>query len=570
MGTHISTIQYQRGSIETIHDLFQERVRQSSDQVAYRHHDADRDTWLDTTWSEMSQRVAACRQSMTEWGAVAGDRCAILAENSPDWVCADQTAFAMGMITVPLFYNDRVENMAHVLIHSQTRFLVINRKEQWELLQPLMQDSYLDMVILAESFELIWAREGKAKRATTDLPDDLATIIYTSGTTGFPKGVMLTHKNIIGNAEGCNAVSRVLPQDLLLSFLPLSHAFERTVGYYLPMMTGSTVAFARSVLTLQEDLLTIQPSIIITVPRMFEKVDARFSEKLSKASPVMRGLVALAEKVGYAHFERQQGRAGWGLGELLYPLLDKLVGKKVRNSLGGRLRLAVSGGAPLASSIAKRYLAFGIPILQGYGLTECSPVVCSNTLESNDPTSVGHVLIKTEVRTDEESGELLVKGPGIMLGYWQQPEETAEVIDEGGWFHTGDIARIQDNKIYITGRIKDIIVLSNGENLPPTDVEEAIAKDPWIDQVMVVGEGRPYLIALIVPSLLGEHAGKRVLLGRISKDMHAFPGYEKVKDIIICTEPWTVEDGQLTPTMKLRRQHILEQFSDEIQRIYDM
>ncbi len=561
-------IRFEHGRIDTIYDLFCERVRRTPDKVAYRYFDADKERWKELTWMEMAGHVGRRSEQLRSWGAKAGDRCAILSANSPFWVCADQAAASLKMITVPLFYNDREENMAQVIRHAQVRFLIIRQEQQWQLLQPHLQDSCLEKVILAESFELIWSNDHPEKCEQVEVPENLATIIYTSGTTGFPKGVMLTHKNILENARGANAVSNVYPEDLFLSFLPLSHAFERTVGYYLPMMAGSTVAFARSVLTLQEDLVTIQPTMLVTVPRMFEKVNARFSEKLASASALMQGLVALAEKLGYSNFERRQGRKGWYCGILLFPLLDKLVGSKVRKSLGGRLRVAVSGGAPLAPSIARRFLGFGIPIIQGYGLTECSPVVSSNSLESNQPASVGDVLIETEVRTDSETGELLVKGPGIMLGYWRQPEATAEVIDKDGWFHTGDIARIEEGKIYITGRIKDIIVLSNGENLPPTDVEEAIALDPWIDQVMVVGEGRPFLTALIVPSELGKDADKQTMLSRISKAMHAFPGYEKVKDIIICQEPWTVEDGQLTPTMKLRRQKVLEQFSNEIEQLY--
>jgi len=228
----------------------------------------------------------------------------------------------------------------------------------------------------------------------------------------------------------------------------------------------------------------------------------------------------------------------------------------------------VSGGAPLSTSIGRRYLGFGVPIIQGYGLTECSPVVSSNHLDRNDPASVGAPLLHTDVKIAEVDGELLIKGPGLMLGYWQQPEATHDAIDEDGWLHSGDLAKIVDGQVYITGRLKDILVLSNGEKVPPTDIEDAILQDNWVDQVMVIGEGRPFLVALIVPSKQSLNADKEAFIERLAKDMCAFPGYEKIKDIVVCDKPWTVEQGLLTPTLKLRRQHILAQYAVEIESIY--
>ncbi|MDX8388120.1 MAG: long-chain fatty acid--CoA ligase [Ghiorsea sp.] len=556
-------------AITTLYSLFTERVRRTPLTTAYRSYETKTDSWVDMTWLEVNEKVAQRAHLFNEYGGIEGDRCAILSENSPGWVSTDLACFAQKLITVPLFYNDRPENIAHVILDSGATFLVVSDVVVWNALEPLIEDTQLKKVIAMDTFEVIWSRDTDSSPKQMSLPDNLATIIYTSGTTGSPKGVMLTHENILSNARGANDVSTVYPDDLFLSFLPLSHAFERTVGYYLPMMMGATVAFARSILTLQEDLLSIKPTMIITVPRMFEKVNARFSEKLLAAPAFKRGLVAMAEAVGYQHFEREQNRDCWRIKSVLYPLLDHMIGKKVRASLGGRLRVAVSGGAPLSTSIAKRFLGLGVPIIQGYGLTECSPVVCSNRLDSNDPASVGHALLNTEVMVDSESGELLVRGTGIMLGYWQEPEATSAAIDTNGWFHTGDIAKIVNDRIYITGRIKDILVLSNGEKLPPTELEDAISQDLWVDQVMVVGEGKPFLVALVVLSELGSGVTKEALLKRIAKDLHAFPGYEKIYDIIICSEPWTVEEGLLTPTMKLRRAQILIKYQEQVQEIYD-
>ncbi|MDQ7001123.1 MAG: long-chain fatty acid--CoA ligase, partial [Ghiorsea sp.] len=514
-------------------------------------------------------RVNACASLLKTLGMVERDRVAILMENCPDWVVSDQAALSLNMITVPLFHNDRPENMAYVLHDSGARVLFIDHLEHWQKLQPALQEHKLEVVILVKTLDVLWQKDGERQDlGHQNIPASLATIVYTSGTTGNPKGVMLSHQSILENASAAYAVSNIYPSDTFLSFLPLSHAFERTVGYYLPMLSGATVAFARSILTLQEDLVSIAPTVMVTVPRMFEKIDARLEEKLAQASKFKQGLVKLAEDVGFRHFEIQQGKKCWHINQLLYPLLDKMVGSKVRTSLGGRLRVAVSGGAPLSTAIGRRYLGFGVPIIQGYGLTEYSPVVSSNRLQRNNPACVGEPLQHTEVNVAKDNGELLIRGAGVMLGYWQQDEATHAMIDEDGWLHSGDIAKIVDGQIYITGRIKDILVLSNGEKVPPTDIEDALLKDSWVDQVMVVGEGKAFLVALIVPSEQGKSVDKRAFIQRFSKDLHAFPGYEKIKGVVVCETPWTIEEGLLTPTMKLRRVHVLDKYQTEVDKVY--
>jgi len=569
MSKNLEPILYRKSEVETLHTLFCERVRRTPDAIAYRKYDVDDEVWLEISWQAMSGRVTQCADTLKSLGAFARDRVAILLENSPNWVVAEQSSLSLNLITVPLFYNDREENMAYVIHDSNARFLFVGRQEQWDKLQPVLPDCALEAVILMNPFSVIWKKEAEHKDLGNQfIPASLATIVYTSGTTGNPKGVMLSHASILENASAAYAVSNIYPSDIFMSFLPLSHAFERTVGFYLPMLSGATVAFARSILTLQEDLLTIKPTAIVTVPRMFEKINERLEEKLSQASAFKQGLVKLAEKVGYRHFQIQQKQKSWHINQLLYPLLDYMVGSKVRASLGGNLRVAVSGGAPLSTSIGRRYLGFGVPIIQGYGLTECSPVVSSNHLDRNDPASVGAPLLHTDVKIAEADGELLIKGPGLMLGYWQQPEATHEAIDAEGWLHSGDLAKIVDGQVYITGRLKDILVLSNGEKVPPTDIEDAILQDNWVDQVMVIGEGRPFLVALIVPSKQGLNADKEAFIERLAKDMCAFPGYEKIKDLVVCDKPWTVEQGLLTPTLKLRRQHILAEYADEIDAVY--
>jgi long-chain acyl-CoA synthetase len=375
-------------------------------------------------------------------------------------------------------------------------------------------------------------------------------------------------------------------EDLFLSFLPLSHTLERTAGYYLPVMSGSAVAYARSIPLLAEDLKTIRPTVLIAVPRIFERVFARIQNQMDKQSGLARALFRMTTAVGWHRFRRQQRRVGWHPRLLVWPLLKKLVADKVLEKLGGRLRMAVSGGAPLSISVAKTFIGLGVPILQGYGLTETSPVISVNLPEDNEPDSVGVPLNGVEVRVGDDE-ELLVKTPGMMLGYWNNHAATSEVIDPDGWLHTGDQARIENGHIYITGRIKDILVLSNGEKVPPMDMELAISLVPAIDQVLVIGEGEAYLSAILVlnpeqwPVLtnrfgldtdaeasLDNEKLHNYLLKEIRATLKDFPGYAKIRRLIVTLEPWTVDNGLLTPTLKVKRARVLDLFKDKITALY--
>jgi long-chain acyl-CoA synthetase len=377
-------------------------------------------------------------------------------------------------------------------------------------------------------------------------------------------------------------------QDSFLSFLPLSHTLERTAGYYLPMMAGSTVGFARSIPQLAEDLQHIRPTAIIAVPRIFERVYARVQEQMKGKSAIARMLFRMTLKVGFKEFEHRMGRRRWFPALLIHPLLRKLVSGKILDKLGGRLRVAVSGGAAISPEIARVFLGLGLPMLQGYGLTETSPVISVNPLNNIKPESVGVALRGVSVKIGEND-ELLVKTPGMMLGYWNNHAATAEMIDPEGWLHTGDQARIdEDGHIHITGRIKDILVLSNGEKFPPADMEMAIALDPLIEQVMVVGEGKPYLGALVVlnaelwngvaieydldPSSEASLRDPRLeseVLKRIRSKLKDFPGYAKIRRVALLLEPWTIENDLLTPTMKVKRQKVLAHYSEAIDSLYD-
>ncbi|MCB1881331.1 MAG: long-chain fatty acid--CoA ligase [Gammaproteobacteria bacterium] len=585
----------------TLPGLFRQRILKTPDHIAYRHFDAVSGSWRDTTWKEMGEATARWQAAFIKEGLQPGDRVGIMMPNCREWVMFDQATLGLGLINVPLFYNDRGGNLAYIAEDANLRLLVIEGEEQWKSiepvrnkltgveklisLQPIENSGADDRLCLADD----WLPEsGRAFQVDAALdPDGLATIVYTSGTTGQPKGVMLSHSNILCNTYDALMTTNAGSGDIMLSFLPLSHMLERTAGYYLAMLGDMTVAYARSVALLAEDLVSIRPTVLISVPRIYERVYARIREGLAEQPEIVRKLFTLAVDVGWKRFLRQQNRGEWSAALLLWPLLNKLVAGKVVAKLGGRLHTAISGGAPLQPEIARVFLALGVPLIQGYGLTETSPVLAVNQVEDNIPESVGKALARVELSVGAEN-ELLARGCPVMLGFWNRPEETARVIDRDGWLHTGDIGKIDARGyVYITGRLKDIIVLANGEKVSPADMELAIAMDSLVEQVMVLGEGRPFLSALIVPEQnqwnklitdLGlapesarnyqDHGVVGIVLQRICDQLRDFPGYAQIRAAALLNEPWSVENGLLTPTLKIKRSEVLARYDNEVHRLY--
>jgi long-chain acyl-CoA synthetase len=323
-------------------------------------------------------------------------------------------------------------------------------------------------------------------------------ILYTSGTTGKPKGVMLSHRNILSNAQSGLMVYDVYQEDSFLSFLPLSHMFERTCDYYLNVISGASIAFSRSIPQLAEDFRTIQPTIIFSVPRIYERFLAAINDQLKKASPTKRKMFDFAVETGWAKFEYEHGRGPWQPQFLLWPILKKLVAEKLLSRLGGKLKFAISGGAALSPAVAKVFVGLGLPICQGYGLSEASPLLTVNLLDKNDPTTIGLAVPGVELRVGD-NGALFARGPNVMMGYWNNPEATRAVLSEDGWLNTGDQVKIDEQGfVRITGRLKEIIVMGNGEKIPPVDMELAIQLDPLFEQILVYGEAKPYLAAVAV------------------------------------------------------------------------
>lgn len=584
----------------TLYGLFRERLARSPDHPAYRSYSAQSQEWYSTSWQEMATEIARWQKALSGEKLKPGDRVALNLRNCKEWVCFDQAAMGLGLVVVPLYPDDRPDNVAYILQDADVKCLFLQNSHQWKRLRPSLGQAHnLSRIIILHDDEDIleepavyashWLPvDGGSIRDWDADPHQLASIIYTSGTTGRPKGVMLSHHNMLSVAAASLQYFDIVPEDSFLSFLPLSHTLERTAGYYLPIMAGACVAYSRGIPQLADDLQLIKPSILIAVPRIFERFYTRLQTQLSEKDALSRLLFRATVNIGWNNFEYRQGRRGWHPGFIVLPLLNRLVARKVLDRLGGRIRLAISGGAPLPELVARQFIGLGLTLLQGYGLTELSPVVSVNEPDNNFPASVGRAIPGVTVKIGEHD-ELLVRGPGNMLGYWNNHKATAQTIDADGWLHTGDQARISDTgHIYITGRIKDILVLSNGEKVPPADMESAILADPLFEQALIVGEGKSYLSALLVLNgdkwfslarelnldpmdkrSLNDKALQQFVIQRLRQLLHDFPAYAKIRRVSLKLEAWTIENGLLTPTMKVKRAKVIEHYQDDIARLYE-
>jgi len=580
---HQSKQKISHKEMTTLSSIFKDRAFYSAQKIAYKQYDTESKTWQEYSWQSIAADIGRWQATLLKDGLKSGDKIAIMVSNSREWVTADQAALGLGLIVVPLYINDRVDNISYIINDAEIQCLLIENNAQLKLLTPIKnQLEKLKRVIcikpLGQNKNIFnnivsldeWLIKEESEFISIETsPDSLATIVYTSGTTGNPKGVMLSHRNILNNIYSGLSLVDVYSDDVFLSFLPLSHMLERTAGYYIAVVCGSTVAFSRSIPLLGEDLITIKPTVMISVPRIFERVYTKIKDKLAKESKFKNILFNIAIKLGWMKFQVTQRKRFWSPVLLFHPLLDKLVSEKVRQKMGGQLRFTICGGASLSEDIAQFFIGLGIPILQGYGLTETSPVIAVNTLENNVPKSVGMALDNIEVRISENN-ELLTRSDSVMLGYWHNEEASMEMIDQDGWLHTGDKAEIIDEHIFITGRIKDIIVLSNGEKVSPTDMELAISLSTLIEQVIIIGEAKPFLSAIVVtnkntPS--SDNLNKDVKKV-IDQALQGFPGYAKIRQFRISDTAWTIENGLMTPTMKLKRAKIEALHASLIEDMY--
>ncbi|MDH3561973.1 MAG: long-chain fatty acid--CoA ligase [Gammaproteobacteria bacterium] len=545
-------------------DLFLRRINETPEAPAYRQFTGS--SWRDWSWSEIGREVGRWRAALAREHLMPGDRVALCLRNRVEWVCFDQAAMSLQLVTVPLYFDDRPDNMAWCLNDAGVRLLLLEDEKMWKPIRDLTNsvERVVCLNLVGGADEKVASLSGWLP-AVADVPprspaaaDDLMTIVYTSGTTGRSKGVMLSHRNILSNVIASMHALPAYLSDRFLSFLPLSHTLERTCGYYAAIWAGAQTVYARSIGQLADDLYEQQPTALISVPRIFERIYSRMQEAMAPGS-LKRKLFDAATEVGWRRFRGESTFTD----KLVWPVLKTLVAKKLHRRLGGRMRMIIVGGAAFSPHLARVFIGLGLPIIQGYGLTETSPVLAANRMNDNDPTSVGRAIEGVELRCDEK-GELLARGPNIMSGYWNNPEATAAMIDGDGWLHTGDVAAIRGGNVYITGRVKEIIVLSNGEKVPPTDAEAAILRDAAFEQVMVIGEGRPKLGLLAV----SKFTDLKDLCRRANDKLHDFPGYTRIHHIARVDDSWTVENGLLTPTLKLKRNEIEKRFAREIEAMY--
>lgn len=587
------------------------RARQIPQTVALRQYDRKEKAWKDVTYASLDKQITAWRRALEALHLERGARVAILLNNSVDAVLADQAVLANGLIPVPLHAIDTPGSSAFILIDSQSSALITNKADRWGLIEKTnvpMPD--LKHVILTEETGInekdehrqilskdIWLASGKDIQELPEGPksEDLAAIVYTSGTTGRPKGVMLTHHNVVENviATLIHIAPAPKPGYIFLSFLPLSHTFERTAGYYLALGMGCTITYNRSIMLLAEDLRTVKPDVLISVPRIYEKIYARINEQLGKKPAIARWLFNCAVNVGWRKFCAENKlpvpKSPWQFADSFTgPILKKLVADKVLEQFGGNLKVAIAGGAALNGKVARVFGGLGLAPIQGYGMTEASPIIAGNSLTLNQPDTVGKLFSNLQMRLAPETHEIQIRGSSIMKGYWKRPEDTARVLDSEGWLSTGDIGEINETGLLrIKGRIKEIIVTSTGEKVPPVDLELALETDPLFSQAYVVGENKPFISAVTVlnpeewkklaaelkvsasEASLKLTSVRTAILKRVKAAAADFPHYALPRKVLLTLKPWTIENGLLTPTLKLKRTPLAKFFKKEIDEIYE-
>jgi long-chain acyl-CoA synthetase len=594
----------------TLAHMLQARVQQTPQLSAYRESVGKDLPWREWNWSQVGSAVQQWRNALQQSQVQHGDRVGIWLPNSINAMCMDQAVLQMGAITVPVHTTDNPASIAYIFDNAEISVLVLSGLTQWQRLRATEYAmATLQTVVVVDLEEPVapqagqprivalaqWLQEGqvRAQEAAPALPQasDVAAIVYTSGTTGKPKGVMLTHANVM--ADVSDFVERLQPNenDRFLSFLPLSHTFERTCGYYLSIACGARTSYARSAALLMQDMQTEKPTILVCVPRIYERAHAKVLEKVLAGPEDERKAFFEAVEWGWANFCARQDitdlhKHDASLIGAPKPAAHAVIAKQIADLFGGCIRMAITGGAAIPHSTAKDFLALDVTMLQGYGMTETTPVISVVTPDSNDPATVGAPLPCVEVRIGEQR-ELQVRGAIVMKGYWKRPEETAAAFTEDGWLRTGDQAELVKGRIRLMGRLKEIIVTSTGEKISPADLELSLLADPLIDQIMVMGDHRPYVSAVAVlneenwamfaqengwdaanADTLRQPGVVQTMLKRLQALSTDFPSYAQPRNLLLTMEPWSVENQLLTPTMKVKRKQIVERYEAEIDGMY--
>ena len=595
-------------SYTTISQMFHYATNQNLTKVLYYYKKDE--NWVGLTGLDIRNTVTDLSFGLCSLGMKSGENAAILSNNSPQWAMSDYGIICSGAATVSIYPTLIPSQIEYILNDSKSSLIFIEDQEQYEKIKTIRSNcpNLRHIVILDNSdtgdAENVYTfnsfiEKGSEFSKSSDLnfdslvnaatPTDLLTLIYTSGTTGNPKGVMLSHENLIANMEGIGKLINFETDDIFLSFLPLSHVFERMGGHFTAFSRACTVYYAEGIEQVPANLQEARPTVVLSVPRLYEKMHARIIEGLKSAPAARQKIFWWAIEVGrnYSILSIAGEKIPFML-RVKHKIADKLVYSKVRERMGGRLKFFVSGGAPLSQAIGEFFAAAGITILEGYGLTETSPVLSSNSPEALRYGSVGKPLFNVEIKI-ESDGEILAKGPSIMKGYYNNEEATKEAIDSDGWFHTGDIGEFDgDGYLIITDRKKNILVTSGGKNIAPAPMENVMVASPYIEQVVVIGDKRNFISALIVPAFesvesylleydkavgshaaIVEHPDVIALISReVNKAMESFSKYERVKKFTLLPRLLTLEKGELTPTLKVVRRIVLSNFDEYVDRMY--
>ena len=590
-------------------EMFFEKRQSMPDKVSHKFKKDGQ--WHELTFKETVDWAENISAGLASLGVKKGDRVALISANRVEWAVTDFATMALGALLVPIYPSLLSEQVAYILNDSEAKVVIAADIIQIEKVDEVKdQLKYVKNFYVFDPPEVLhapWktftdlAEQGKAflkehpnyvqDEIKKVKPEDWATIIYTSGTTGEPKGAILTHGNFLSNVEGSISVLDIYPEDVFLSFLPLSHVLERMAGHFISMYLGATVAYAESIDTVAENMGEIRPTIMISVPRLYEKIYARVLESVEMGPSSKRKIFYWAMRVGKDYVNRIMNKKSIPFTlNAKYKLANKLVFSKLKERVGGRIRFFVSGGAPLSAEIAEFFTAAGLIILEGYGLTETSPVITVNLLDNFKFGTVGLPLPNVEVKIADD-GEILTRGPHVMVGYYKKEADTKEAIDEEGWFHTGDIGVIDnDGFLKITDRKKNIIVTSGGKNIAPAPIENALTMTQYIEQAVVIGDKRKFCTAVIVPAyeavknwakeqgkdinsygdMLKLEGLRELIRQEIDKVNEGLARYETIKNFIIAREPFSIESGELTPSLKTKRRVIEQKYKEEIDKMYQV
>jgi long-chain acyl-CoA synthetase len=563
--------------------------------------------WTELSYRALAEQVQAASVGLRELGLGDGDRVAILSENRPEWAIADYACLAARCTDVPIYPTLPARQAEYILRDAGAAALLVSSAAQLEKILPLRDRlPALRQVVVFDPGDqpagvlgfdqlLECGRSALARHpdwrahALGARPDDLATLIYTSGTTGDPKGVMLTHGNIASNVTTCVDMFDFRVGDECLSFLPLSHIFERMFGHYSMFHAGVIINYAGGIDTVPADMQDLRPTMMASVPRLYEKIFARVLDSVRASSPLRRKIFAWARMIGEEWVDRSLAGAPISAGLALERrLADRLVFAKLRARTGGRIRFFISGGAPLAPEIAKFFFAAGMPILEGYGLTETSPVMAVNVFGQTKLGTVGRPIPGVEVRIAPD-GEIVTRGPNVMHGYYGKPEATAEAVDPDGWFHTGDIGVLDaEGYLKITDRKKDLIVTAGGKNIAPQPIENLAKSSKYVSNAVMLGDRRPFPIMLIVPQadplkawcarhgvaedevdrMLSVAQVQAKLEREVRRTLRDLAQFEMPKKFLFLARDFSVEGGELTPTLKVRRRVVEERHRAAIEALY--